>query len=67
MSKVLIFVDTRETSILEYFKQYDCIVQRKMLLIGDFVVSDRVVIEKKTVSDFTQSITDKRLFQQMKA
>lgn len=67
MNKVLIFVDTRESSILEYFKQYDCIVQRKMLLFGDFVVSDRVVIEKKTVDDFTKSILDKRLFQQLKA
>lgn len=66
MSKVIIFVDTRESSILEYFKQYDCIIQRKMLLQGDFVVSDRVAIEKKTVKDFIQSITDKRLFQQLK-
>jgi len=66
MSKVLIFVDTRESSIIEYFKQYDCILQKKMLIQGDFVVSDRVVIEKKTVKDFIQSITDKRLFQQLK-
>jgi ERCC4-type nuclease len=67
MSKVLIFVDTRESSILEYFRQYDCTVQRKMLLMGDFVVSDRIAIEKKTVSDFIQSITDKRLFTQLRA
>ena len=66
MSKVLIFVDTREDSIIEYFRQYDCLIQKKMLLYGDFVVSDRVVIEKKTVKDFIQSITDKRLFQQLK-
>jgi Fanconi anemia group M protein len=67
MNKVLIFVDTRESSIIEYFKQYDCFIQKKMLLMGDFVVSDRVVIEKKTVRDFIQSITDKRLFQQLGA
>jgi Fanconi anemia group M protein len=67
MSKVLIFVDMRESSILEYFKQYDCIVQKKMLLYGDFICSDRVCIEKKTVKDFIQSIIDKRLFQQLKA
>lgn len=67
MSKVLIFVDTRESSIIEYFKQYDCTIQKKMLLLGDFIVSDRVIIEKKTVPDFVQSITDKRLFQQLKA
>jgi len=67
MSKVLIFVDTREDSILDYFKQYDCIIQRKMLLYGDFICSDRVCIEKKITKDFIQSITDKRLFQQLKA
>jgi len=69
MSKVLIFVDTRENNsgILEYFGQYECDVQNKMLVFGDFVVSDRVIIEKKTVPDFIKSITDKRLFQQLKA
>jgi len=67
MSKVLIFVDTREDSILDYFKQYDCIIQRKMLLYGDFICSDRVCIEKKITKDFIQSITDKRLFIQLKA
>ena len=66
MSKVLIFIDTRESSILEYFSQYDCTVQRKMLLLGDFIVSDRIAIEKKTVPDFIQSIVDKRLFAQLK-
>lgn len=69
MDRVLIFVDIREanTGILEYFIQYNCIVQKKMLLYGDFVVSDRVCIEKKLVRDFIQSITDKRLFQQLRA
>jgi len=68
MKKVLIFVDTREANsgILDYFGQYDCEIQKKMLLYGDFVVSDRVVIEKKLVQDFIKSITDKRLFQQLK-
>ena len=69
MGKVLIFVDAREANsgIIEYFWQYDCDVQKKMLLFGDFVASDRVIIEKKTKKDFIQSITDKRLFQQLKA
>lgn len=69
MDRVLIFVDTRESGsgILDYFWQYDCNVQKKMLLCGDFVVSDRVVIEKKTIADFVKSICDKRLFSQLKA
>lgn len=67
MKRVLIFVDSREiqNGILEYFGQYDCDVQRKNLLCGDFIVSDRVCIERKTVNDFISSITDKRLFQQL--
>jgi Fanconi anemia group M protein len=60
-------VDNRESSILDYFKQYDCIIQKKMLLYGDFICSDRVCIEKKVTKDFIQSITDKRLFTQLKA
>lgn len=67
MNRVLIFVDSREITngILEYFGQYDCEVQQKNLLCGDFIISDRVCIERKTVRDFVQSITDKRLFQQL--
>ena len=65
MNRVIIFVDSREREILEYFKQYDCEVQKKMLLCADFLVSDRVCIERKTVKDFIQSITDKRLFMQL--
>jgi len=69
VTRVLIFIDTREANsgILDYFGQYDCNIQKKMLLYGDFVVSDRVVIEKKLVQDFIKSITDKRLFQQMRS
>ncbi len=69
MNRVLIFVDSREiqNGILDYFGQYDCEVQRKNLICGDFIVSDRVCIERKTVSDFINSITDKRLFQQLQA
>lgn len=68
-AKVVIFVDTREipSGILEYFGQYECVVQKKMLPIGDFLVSDRIVIEKKTGADFAQSIIDQRLFSQLKA
>jgi Fanconi anemia group M protein len=67
VKKVLIFVDTREagSGIYEYFGQYDAEVQQKMLLCGDFIVSDRVCIERKFVDDFAQSIIDKRIFKQL--
>jgi Fanconi anemia group M protein len=69
MSRVLVFIDTREAAsgIVEYFGQYDCEVQKKMLLLGDFVLSDRVVVERKVTQDFIKSIIDKRLFQQLSA
>lgn len=67
MEKVLIFIDSREIAngILDFFEQYDCEIQSKNLLCGDFIISDRVCIERKTVNDFISSITDKRLFQQL--
>jgi ERCC4-type nuclease len=69
VSKVLIFVNTKEASsgILDYFWQYECDVQKKMLLYGDFVASDRVIIAKKTVPEFVRSICEKKLFQQLGA
>ena len=67
MKKIIIYMDNREDrSIDQYFEQYQCKLQRKMLICGDFLVSDRVCIERKAVPDFTQSIIDGRLFHQLK-
>jgi Fanconi anemia group M protein len=37
-----------------------------MLIFGDYVLSDRIVVERKVLNDFVKSIIDKRLFQQLK-
>ena len=67
MVKVLIFMDKRENKDLEkYFFQYDIDLQNKMLLCGDFILSDRVCVERKTTNDFISSIMDRRLFTQLK-
>lgn len=68
MAKVLIFVDNREAAsgIIDYFGQYECIVQKKMLLFGDYLISDRIILERKTTDDFIQSLIDRRLFEQLK-
>jgi len=68
MAKVLILLDNREATsgILDYFAQYECVIDKKMLVCGDYVVSDRIVIERKTTDDFVNSIIDRRLFQQLK-
>jgi len=40
-------------------------LEEKMLEIGDFILSDRVVCERKTTNDFVSSLTDGRLFEQL--
>ncbi|MBU5557648.1 MAG: ERCC4 domain-containing protein [Candidatus Aenigmatarchaeota archaeon] len=66
---ILIFVDNREAKnrVVDALAAYDCTLQPRMLLVGDYVVSDRVCIERKVTDDFISSIIDKRLFDQMKA
>lgn len=67
MAKVLIFVDKRElaSGIKEYFGQFECALHEKMLVSGDYVVSDRIAVERKTTQDFIKSIIDRRLFKQL--
>jgi len=68
MQQILIFMDKREDSrIGDFFYQYNCRIEKKVLPVGDFLLSDRVVVERKTTKDFVQSLTDGRLFQQIKA
>ena len=40
-------------------------VEFKTLEIGDYILSDRVAVERKTAEDFENSIIDKRLFNQV--
>jgi Fanconi anemia group M protein len=65
--KVLIFADNREFSseVIAGLGKYDCIVRQKTLAVGDYLLSDRVCVERKTADDFAASITDRRLFQQL--
>ena len=66
-NKVCVFADYREKEVIEHLKKLDLIVNDMDLEVGDFVLSDnRVVIERKTHSDFISSIIDGRLFEQAK-
>ncbi len=61
-------MDQREkrSKVLQHLSaQEEVIIRLKHLSVGDYVVSDRVAIERKTVNDFLQSIVDKRLFNQI--
>ncbi|MBN2477816.1 hypothetical protein JXB01_00825 [Candidatus Micrarchaeota archaeon] len=64
--KPLIQMDDRESP--EFFPLFESLgaeVERKRLLVGDFICSDNTVIERKTRADFESSILDKRLFHQV--
>jgi len=63
--RIRIFVDTREKSreILRMLRD-KADIDIKQLEVGDFILSDRVIAERKTVEDFLASVIDKRLFAQ---
>ncbi len=55
-----IIVDDRELAVAKHLSNPK--VQR--IEVGDFIISDRVAVERKTAHDFVSSIVDGRLFQQ---
>jgi len=62
----LIYVDCRETiGIIENLRNLGARVEVKSLDAGDFILSGDVVVERKTIDDFTKSIMDGRLFKQI--
>ncbi len=65
--KVKIIIDSRESKsgIAKELSQMDIEINLQQITIGDFVLSSRVGVERKDVADFSQSIIDGRLFQQL--
>ncbi len=66
---VRIIVDTREfnSSVVRQLSMAGFIVDSKTLDVGDYIVSDRVGIERKEVDDLIHSMKDGRLFTQIRA
>lgn len=64
--KIEVIVDNRELrgKIGRELFKLDIEVVPKQLEIADFLISNEVAIERKSVSDFVNSIIDKRLFKQ---
>jgi len=62
----LILVDEREkeSPVPSRLKDLKVQIAYKQLSVGDYVVSRRVCVERKTVQDFVSSIFDGRLFDQ---
>lgn len=65
-TKAKIIVDVRESELFdELFEGYGAVVKRKQLEVGDFLCSEKLVVERKTRDDFESSIIDGRLFRQL--
>lgn len=66
--KLKIIADHREeaSGVIRELKELGVEVETCQLKIGDFILSDRVGVERKSVGDFLQSIVDKRLMLQAK-
>jgi ERCC4-type nuclease len=61
---VFIHVDHREDPLLIELLSKHAILQESQLKIGDYVISERTIIERKTRDDFESSIIDGRMFDQ---
>ncbi|MCK5024810.1 MAG: DEAD/DEAH box helicase, partial [Thermoplasmata archaeon] len=64
-----IIADTREfkSSVVRHLATWDVIIESKQLDVGDYLVSERVGVERKEVDDFLSSMMDGRLFSQVRA
>jgi Fanconi anemia group M protein len=64
--KLKIIADHREapSGVLETLQGLGVEVETRQLAVGDFVISQRVAVERKSVGDFLQSMVDGRLLSQ---
>lgn len=65
-TKVSIYADSREgnSTIIRNLDQIGVKVEIREMAVGDYQISNDVIIERKTTKDFRSSIVDKRLFKQ---
>ncbi len=63
--KPAVMADFREKEVIDQLKSLGVVVNELSLEVGDFVCSEnKIVIERKSHSDFVSSIIDGRLFEQ---
>ncbi|MFA5863031.1 MAG: helicase-related protein, partial [Candidatus Thermoplasmatota archaeon] len=67
--RITIITDHREfnSSVVRELSKANVIVKPETLVVGDYVLSDRVAVERKAAEDFASSLIDGRLFQQVRA
>ncbi len=64
-----IYFDHREQAggVVRHLHELGARLEGRQLDAGDFVLSDRVLVERKETADFVDSLVDGRLFEQMRA
>ena len=66
MKKPKIMADNREPdSVCDSLEALGAEIEMRQLEMGDYLLSDRLVVERKTRADFEASIVDGRLFSQV--
>jgi Fanconi anemia group M protein len=65
---VKIIIDHRESRspVMRFLSQKDIVIEPQQLDVGDYIISSRIGVERKTVEDFLNSLIDGKLFVQMK-
>jgi Fanconi anemia group M protein len=60
-------MDSRErnSELIKALKANGFVVDTQTLAVGDYVISDRLCVERKTIPDFESSIMNGRLFEQL--
>ncbi len=66
IEKAVIAMDNREDSLFrDLLESHGAEIQISTLPVGDFICSDRAVVERKSRTDFESSVIDGRLFDQL--
>jgi Fanconi anemia group M protein len=63
--EIIVIADDRENSVAKKLSKMDITVRKNRLDVADFLVSERTAVERKSASDFVDSLVDQRLFSQM--
>ncbi len=66
--KPVVYFDSREkgSAIVRALLNQDIVLKSETLPVGDYILSDRVAIERKTVDDFLSTLFRQDLFTQLK-
>jgi ERCC4-type nuclease len=66
--KVTVLADSRERNspVVRFLEESGIRVSSSQFRVGDYIASDRVCIERKQIPDFLNSVTNQRIFSQLR-